>query len=96
MVNAPAWKFLFPLFESRIRKGLAGPPGGRRFKSCPQRFLSKIRIQSMSELIDVVDENDHIIGKATREKIHNSEMWHRGIHIFNSKKELPSKIEKLE
>ena len=36
----------------------------------------------MSELMDVVDENDNVIGKATREKIHNSQMWHRGIHIL--------------
>ncbi len=44
----------------------------------------------MSELMDIVDENDNVIGKATREKIHNSQMWHRGIHIlvFNSEGKL--------
>ena len=36
----------------------------------------------MSEILDVVDENDHVIGKATREEIHSSELWHRGVHVF--------------
>jgi isopentenyl-diphosphate delta-isomerase type 1 len=44
----------------------------------------------MPEFMDVVDENDRVIGKATREEIHNSGMWHRGVHVlvFNSKNEL--------
>ena len=36
----------------------------------------------MSEFMDVVDENDNVIGKTTRKKIHGSGKWHRGIHVF--------------
>ena len=36
----------------------------------------------MSEFMDVVDENDNVIGKATREEIHGLGKWHRGIHVF--------------
>ena len=37
--------------------------------------------------LDVVDENNQVIGKETREKIHGSGLWHRGVHVlvFNSK-----------
>jgi len=44
----------------------------------------------MYELIDIVDEKDNVIGVSTRREIHNSNKWHRGIHIFifNSKGEL--------
>lgn len=40
--------------------------------------------------MDIVDENDRVIGKATRDEIHSLGMWHRGVHIlvFNSKNEL--------
>ena len=42
------------------------------------------------EYLDVVDKNNRVIGKDTREKIHSSELWHRGVHIlvFNSKDQL--------
>lgn len=46
---------------------------------------------SMSaELLDVVDENDNVIGRDTRFDIHRSESWHRGIHVilFNNKGEM--------
>jgi len=36
----------------------------------------------MTELLDVVDENDNIIDKQHRHVVHNSQMWHRGIHVF--------------
>jgi len=36
----------------------------------------------MSELIDVVDPSDNVIGKAAREEVHNSDAWHRGVHLF--------------
>lgn len=41
----------------------------------------------MSECLDVVDEDNQVVGEATRERIHGSGLWHRGIHIlvFNSK-----------
>ena len=44
----------------------------------------------MAELMDIVDKSDNVIGKATRDKIHNLGMWHRGVHIlvFNSNGEL--------
>lgn len=40
----------------------------------------------MSECLDVVDEDNRIIGKETRRKIHSSGLWHRGIHalVLNS------------
>ena len=44
----------------------------------------------MTETLDVVDENDNVIGKATREEIHTSGMWHRGVHVlvFDSQERL--------
>jgi len=48
----------------------------------------------MSKYLDVVDENNQVIGKETREKIHHSGQWHRGVHvlIFNSKGQLTLQI----
>jgi len=42
----------------------------------------------MSEYFWVVDEEDHVIGKETREKCHNNQLIHRSVYIFlnNSKK----------
>ncbi len=42
------------------------------------------------EVLDVVDENDRVIGKDTRFNIHHSKSWHRGIHviILNGKGEM--------
>ena len=42
----------------------------------------------MSEYFWVVDEEDHVIGKETREKCHNTNLIHRSVYIFlkNSKK----------
>ncbi len=44
----------------------------------------------MTEMFDVVDENDNVIGKATREECHTKGLLHRGVYIFifNSKGEL--------
>lgn len=36
----------------------------------------------MSELMDIVEEEDRVIGKATRKEIHSSDKWHRGVHIL--------------
>jgi isopentenyl-diphosphate delta-isomerase len=40
----------------------------------------------MSELMDVVNENDKVLYQETRQKIHGTGLLHRGIHIliFNS------------
>ena len=42
------------------------------------------------EIYNIVDENDFIIGKASRKYIHQNKLLHRSIHIlvFNSRKEL--------
>lgn len=45
----------------------------------------------MTEYFDVVDENDRVIGRATRQECHkNPELLHRsaGVMVFNSKGEL--------
>lgn len=44
----------------------------------------------MDEYVDVVDDNDKVIGKATRKECHATGKIHRGVHIFilNSKGEL--------
>lgn len=44
----------------------------------------------MTEYLDIVNENDEVVGKDTRENVHRDYKIHRGIHVFviNSKKEL--------
>jgi len=44
----------------------------------------------MPVYFDVVDDYDLVVGKETREKIHSSGLWYRGVHIlvFNSKGKL--------
>lgn len=34
------------------------------------------------EFLWIVDKNDNPIGKATREEIHETNVWHRGIHVL--------------
>lgn len=34
------------------------------------------------ELLDVVDENNRVIGREERGIIHRTDLWHRGVHIF--------------
>lgn len=41
----------------------------------------------MDEYLDVVDENNKVIGKEKRSIIHNSNMWHRGVHVILRDKE---------
>ncbi|OGM03166.1 hypothetical protein A3K72_00550 [Candidatus Woesearchaeota archaeon RBG_13_36_6] len=36
----------------------------------------------MKQMIDVVDEKDKVIGKATIDEVHNKGLLHRAIHIF--------------
>lgn len=42
------------------------------------------------EIYDIVDENDHVVGQASRKHIHGNKLLHRSVHIlvFNSRKEL--------
>ena len=44
----------------------------------------------MTEMFDVIDENDNVIGQASREECHKKQLLHRGVHvlILNSKGEL--------
>lgn len=44
----------------------------------------------MSEYFWVVDEEDHVIGKESRKKCHDTKLVHRSVYIFlcNSKKEI--------
>ena len=43
-----------------------------------------------SELFDVVDSEDRVIGQATRREVHTKGLFHRSVHIwvFNSRGEL--------
>ncbi len=34
------------------------------------------------ELLEVVNENNHVIGQAERATVHRSGQWHRGVHVF--------------
>jgi isopentenyldiphosphate isomerase len=34
------------------------------------------------EYLDVVDENNRVIGREERKIIHRTGLWHRGVHIF--------------
>jgi isopentenyl-diphosphate delta-isomerase type 1 len=36
----------------------------------------------MDELLDIVDENDHVIGQEQRSQVHKKGLRHRGVHIF--------------
>lgn len=36
----------------------------------------------MENILDIVDENDQIIGQATRDKIHRQGLLHREIHVY--------------
>lgn len=38
--------------------------------------------QSQLEVFDVVDENDAVVGQATRGDVHRKKLFHRAIHIF--------------
>jgi isopentenyl-diphosphate delta-isomerase type 1 len=36
----------------------------------------------LEELLDIVSENDQVIGQEKRSVVHQSGLWHRGVHIF--------------
>ena len=37
---------------------------------------------SSAEFLDVVNERDEVVGKATRGDIHAKQLWHRAVHIL--------------
>jgi len=36
----------------------------------------------MAEYLDIVDENDQVIGRDTRKNVHAQHLIHRGVHVF--------------
>jgi len=44
-----------------------------------------VKAQRDDELFDVVDENDQVVGQATRARVHREKLWHRAVHawVFN-------------
>jgi isopentenyl-diphosphate Delta-isomerase len=36
----------------------------------------------MDELLDIVTEEDTVIGRELRSKVHQLGLWHRGVHVF--------------
>ena len=44
----------------------------------------------MTEILNIVNEKDEILGQKTREEIHKSKLWHRGVHaiILNKDKKI--------
>lgn len=38
--------------------------------------------KSLQEWLDIVDENDNVTGRATREEIHRRKLMHRSVHIM--------------
>ena len=34
------------------------------------------------EIVDIVDENDKVIGQDTLQNVHNKGLWHRAVHVF--------------
>jgi len=62
------------------------------FEKCTHFALPMMKVSdNQSELFDIVDENDHVIGQATRGEVHkNKNLIHRsiGIIVFNKKSEI--------
>lgn len=38
--------------------------------------------QDPNEIFDIVNEQDEVIGQATRERVHAEQLWHRATHIL--------------
>ncbi len=36
----------------------------------------------MEEYLDIIDENDKVIRQESRRTVHQSGLWHRGVHVF--------------
>ena len=45
-----------------------------------------VKAQRDDEVFDVVDEQDFVIGQATRAVVHRDKLWHRAVHtlVFNA------------
>ena len=41
-----------------------------------------VKAQRDDERFDVVDEQDRVIGQATRAEVHRRKLWHRAIHVL--------------
>jgi isopentenyl-diphosphate delta-isomerase len=60
---------------------MGGKVNGEKFK--PEMNEEKQRYFILStEYLDVVNEQDIVIGKETRKKVHEVGLWHRGVHVF--------------
>lgn len=46
-----------------------------------------VKAQRDDELFDVVDEQDRVVGQATRGEVHRKKLWHRAVHawVFNAR-----------
>lgn len=42
----------------------------------------EVSAQNPNEIFDVVDENDCVIGQATRAEVHRKKLFHRAVHIL--------------
>lgn len=44
-----------------------------------------VKAQRDDEVFDLVDENDLVVGQATRSEVHRRKLWHRAVHawVFN-------------
>jgi len=45
-------------------------------------FCYNLNMSNPLEMLEIVDENDNIIGLETREKVHKEGLLHREIHVF--------------
>lgn len=45
-------------------------------------MVSNVVEKSTKEYLDIVDEDDNVIGKGTRKSVHERHQIHRGIHVF--------------
>src|SRR3989338_6038362 len=61
-------------------------------------YTSYFKIYPMKEYLDIVNENNKIIGKADREDIHSKKLTHRTVFVlvFNSRNELYIKKRSLK
>ncbi len=41
-----------------------------------------VKAQREDEVFDIVDHLDRVVGRATRGKVHQCQLWHRAIHVL--------------
>lgn len=69
-----------PAIERRYHDAVATvTPLARRSAACESRGVDD---ESASETIDVVDEEDHVVGRATRREMRERNLLHRAVYIF--------------